>query len=138
VAVDGGHDRAPATGTGPRPPDASADAGGEFRCSEAEYAAIAAAARGSGLTSTGYAAEAALAAARGSQPPHSVPWREALTELMAARAQVRRFGNNVNQAVRVLNTTGELPAGLLRAAASAADAVTQLDRAAVEVARRVT
>ena len=45
----------------------------------------------------------------GTSPPASEPWREALLEVMAARTQVRRFGSNVNQAVRALNSTGEAP-----------------------------
>jgi transcriptional regulator with XRE-family HTH domain len=52
---------------------------------------IEAAARRSGLTTSGFAAEAAIAAARGTQPPASEPWREALAEVMA-RTQVRRGG----------------------------------------------
>jgi uncharacterized protein (DUF1778 family) len=107
------------------------------RCTEEEYADIAAAASAAGLTPTGYAAEAALAAARDSLPPRAEPWREALAELMDARAQVRRFGSNVNQAVRVLNTTGESPEAMARAVAVTSEAVGQLDRAAAELVRRL-
>lgn len=108
-----------------------------LRVSEAEREDIAAAAAKAGLTPSGYAAEAALAAARGSEPPRPEPWREALTEVMAARAQVRRFGGNVNQAVRALNATGEPPEWLDRAVALAGRAVSDLDDAATELARRL-
>jgi hypothetical protein len=108
-----------------------------LRLAEEEYADIAAAARRAGLTPTGYAAEAALAAARGSRPPRPEPWREALAELLGARAQVRRFGNNVNQAVRVLNATGDPPQALARAVDVTARAVAELDRAAAELVRRL-
>lgn len=109
----------------------------KLRYSEVELADVAAAARRAGLTPSGFAAEAALAAARGTQPPSSEPWREALTEVMAARAQVRRFGANVNQAVRALNATGESPQWLARAVALAARAVADLDEAAGHLARRL-
>lgn len=108
-----------------------------LRLAEDEYTDIATAARRAGLTPTGYAAEAAIAAARGTQPPRPEPWREALAELLAARAQMRRFGNNVNQAVRALNTTGEPPEALVRAVTVTARAVEELDRAATELVRRL-
>ena len=109
----------------------------KLRYSEAELADVSAAARRAGLTPSGFAAEAALAAARATAPPASEPWREALTEVMAARAQVRRFGANVNQAVRALNATGEPPEWLARAVALAAKAVAELDASATELARRL-
>ena len=109
----------------------------KLRYSAAELDDITAAAARAGLTPTGYTTEAALAAARGTRPPAAEPWREALTEVMAARAQVRRFGNNVNQAVRGLNAVGEAPEWLDRAVALTARAVEQLDAAAAELARRL-
>ena len=108
-----------------------------MRYSEQEYCDLQAAAARAGLTPSGYAADAALAAARGSQPPTPEPWREALAEVMSARAQVRRFGTNVNQAVRVLNATGESPEWLDRAVALAGSAVAQLDEAAAILIRRL-
>ena len=109
----------------------------KLRYSEQELADVAAAAERSGLTPSGYAAEAALAAARESEPPAAEPWRQALVEVMEARTQVRRFGTNVNQAVRALNATGEPPEWLARAVAFAASAVEQLDEAATRLARRL-
>ena len=107
------------------------------RLSEVEFADVAAAAHRAGLTPTGYAAEAALAAARGSRPPAAEPWREVLGELLQARAQVRRFGANVNQAVRVLQATGEAPPALARAVEATTRAVDELDAAASELVRRM-
>jgi hemoglobin-like flavoprotein len=57
---------------------------------------------------------------------------------MAARAQVRRFGSNVNQAVRALNTTGEAPEALARALVVTARAIEQLDQAAAVLVRRIS
>jgi hypothetical protein len=109
----------------------------KLRYSEDEFAALQAAARRSGLTPSGFAAEAAIAAARGEEPPAGEPWREALAEVMAARAQVRRFGTNVNQAVRALNATGEPPDWLDHAVTIASRAVERLDDAATQLARRL-
>jgi hypothetical protein len=108
-----------------------------LRCTDEESAALVGAARRGELTPSGYAAEAAVAAARGSEPPAAAPWRDALVELMAARAQVHRFGSNVNQAVRALNATGEPPERLALAVALAANAVAERDEAAVRLARRL-
>jgi hypothetical protein len=92
-----------------------------------EFTAVRAAATAAGLTPTGYVADAALAAASGHTPPMAEPMREVLLELMAARAQVRRFGVNVNQAVRELNSTGTAPEWLANAVALTNRAVTRLD-----------
>ncbi len=102
-----------------------------------EFTAVRAAATAAGLTATGYAAEAALAAAIGKAPPMAEPLREALLELIAARSQVRRFGVNVNQAVRELNTTGEPPEWLTNAVALTNRAVTRLDEATTQVTRHL-
>jgi len=82
------------------------------RLDDAEHAAIELAAGRAGLTPTGYVGAVALAAATGSVGPASSETREVLAELVAARAQVRRFGGNVNQAVAALNATGEAPVWL--------------------------
>jgi hypothetical protein len=104
---------------------------------QVKLADVVAAATRSGLTRSGFSAEAALAAARGTRPPDSEPWREALTEVMAARAQVRRFGTNVNQAMRALHGNGEPPEWLDRAVALTSRAVEQLDGATAELCRRL-
>jgi hypothetical protein len=70
----------------------------KLRVSVDEYATIAAAARGTGLTTSGYAAGITLAAATGADPPSAAPWRTAPAELIDARPQVRRIGTNINRA----------------------------------------
>lgn len=105
-----------------------------LRYSELEYDTVARAAHAAGLTTTGYVAEAALAAAAGAEPPTSAPWRAALSELMQARAQVRRIGLNINQASRVLNSTDEQPVWLEHALAMTERAIVGLDDAATVVA----
>ena len=105
-----------------------------LRYSQQEYDTVTQAARAAGLTPTGYVAEAALTAATGGEPPTAAPWREAVTELMDARTQVRRIGLNINQAARVLNATGEQPVWLDQALALTERAVTRLDDAATAVA----
>ena len=106
------------------------------RLGEEELAAIALAAGRAGLTPTGYVAAVALAAARGTVPPAPLAAQRALQELVVVRAQVRRFGTNVNQAVAALNATGEAPEWLERAVAVAARAVARVDAAAEAMLRR--
>jgi len=108
-----------------------------LRLSDGEFRDVVTAARRAGLTPTGYAAEATLAAARAVPPPSVEPWREVLAEFLQARAQVRRFGLNVNQAVRVLHATDEPPEVLARAIAVTTRAVEDLDRAAAKLVRRL-
>ncbi|GAA4352022.1 plasmid mobilization protein [Angustibacter luteus] len=105
----------------------------KLRYSDDEYAAVVQAAREAGLTPTGYAAEAALAAARGTETPSTAPWRVALLELMDARGQVRRVGVNINQATRAINATGEAPDWLDWALAMTDRTVDRLDQAAAAV-----
>jgi len=108
----------------------------QVRFGEEEFAAIELAAGRAGLTPTGYVGAVALAAARGTVPPAPSQSREALTELMAARAQVRRFGGNVNQAMAQLNSTAEAPEWLAQAVELTARAVRQVDAAAEALMRR--
>ena len=102
------------------------------RCSQAEYDAIRAAAISVGLTPGGYAAEAALAAARASSLP-TTDRRDVVIELMTARAQLRRYGNNLNQAARVLNAGGDPPEWLKSAIALTDRVVHSIDKAVQEV-----
>jgi len=102
----------------------------KLRVSHDEYSAIAGAARDAGLTPTGYAAEAALAAAAGDDPPSQAPWRTALAELIEARTQVRRIGTNINQAARILNADGGPPVWLENALAISGRALGRLDDSA--------
>jgi hypothetical protein len=108
-----------------------------LRFDDAEFEALLDAAKRSGLTPSGYAAEVALAIANESQPPEGDPLREALVELMQARTQVRRFAVNVNQAMGVLHTTGEAPEWLARATDLTTRAVARLDAVTAKLARRL-
>jgi hypothetical protein len=105
-----------------------------LRYTQAEFAEVADAARCAGLTPTGYAAEAALASARGVDGPALHPERAALAELVRARVQVRKFGVNVNQAVRQLNAIGEAPSWLDDAVKVATHAVAEVEVAATAMA----
>jgi len=100
------------------------------RLADEELAAIELAAGRAGLTPSGYVGAVALAAARGTAPPVPSQSRQALLELVAARAAVRRFGGNVNQAVAALNSTGEAPEWLGQAVQLTARAVARVDAAA--------
>ena len=89
-----------------------------LRLSEAEAAVLQAGAARSGMTLAGYAAAAALASAGRTRRPRTVPQatvatRQALAGLVAARLELARVGSNLNQAVRVANSTGRVPAELL-------------------------
>lgn len=106
------------------------------RLDDEELAAIELAAGRAGLTPTGYVGAVAPPAARGTVPPAPSSTQQALAELMAARAQVRRFGGNVNQAVAALNTTGEAPEWLAQSVALTARAVARVDEATEALMRR--
>ena len=107
-----------------------------LRLGEEEYEAIVAAAARSGLTPTGWAAEAAVSLARNTAPPVPATRRAVLVELMQARIQLRRFGTNVNQAVAALNATGEAPVWLRQAVELCARVVDRIDAATAMLARR--
>ena len=98
-----------------------------IRCSEDEYAALAAAAASSGLTPSGYAAEAAVAAAHSRLD--SLPDPTLARELIATRAQLRRYGNNLNQAARTLNAGGDPPEWLKNAIALTDRVIHNIDEA---------
>lgn len=85
-----------------------------LRLTPDELALVREAAGRASLTVSGYAAEAALAAARGLEAPSLAPWRQALTDLMLLRGQLRRIGSNLNQASRALNADGDAPIWLER------------------------
>jgi len=102
------------------------------RLDAVEYTDVLAAAKRSGLTPSGFTAEVALAAARraGQMPRDDV---EAVRELMATRAQLRRYGNNLNQAARMLNAGGGPPEWLESAIALTDRVVQRIDKAVQEV-----
>jgi hypothetical protein len=103
------------------------------RFSAEELADVTAAAALEGMTPTGYAAKAAVDVARGRVRPAPSTTADALAELLAARAQVRRFGALVNQAVAKLHSTGEVDGALEAAVAACTRAVGRVEDAAVAV-----
>jgi len=101
------------------------------RFSDAELEAIGVAAGLAGLTPTGFAAKAAVDVALARTSPVPVRTAEALGELLEARAQVRRFGLLVNQAVARLHASGELSGELGAAVAACTRAVGRVEAVAV-------
>ena len=100
-----------------------------LRYSAAEFADIRSAATAAGVTATSYAADAAIAAARGHAGGGGATDRQLVLELLATRAQLRRYGNNLNQAARILNAGGD-PLEWLSNAVTLTDRVVQrVDRA---------
>jgi hypothetical protein len=98
-----------------------------LRLNHTEHQQITAAAARCDLTPAGYCAEAALANARNTTPPgQPLPdlgvglGRAELAQLQRrlfdTGSQLARVGNNLNQAVTALHTTGHAPAALHQAA----------------------
>jgi hypothetical protein len=104
-----------------------------FDLTEAEFAELEQAASRAGLAKGAYAAEAALAAARGRVTAPGEPLREALAELVTASGLVRRIGVLLNQAVAKLNATGQRPGDLAPCAQACLRRVERLDAAADQV-----
>jgi hypothetical protein len=109
----------------------------EFTLTEQEFGDLEAAARRAGLARGAYAAQAALAVARGGGGTGEAPLREALAELIRCAGLVRRAGVNLNQAVAKLNATGQRPADLVPYAAESLRRARNLDAAADELRRRL-
>jgi hypothetical protein len=113
------------------------------RFSVGERAEIEVAAVSVGMTVNGFCAEAALTAARRLPMSYGAAQdREALArlqrQLFGARTAVNRFGNNVNQAVAALHSTGQAPVeALAHATALCTRAVRNLDRLIDELHRRL-
>ena len=109
----------------------------EFTLTDGEFADLEAAASLAGLSRGAYAAQAALAVARGGGNRAGVPLREALVELMTAAGLVQGVGTNLNQAVARLNATGQRGDDLLPAAQFCVRVIRRLDEAAEHVRRNV-
>lgn len=109
----------------------------EFTLTDEEFGELDAAAGRAGLARGAYAAQAALATARGESAPAGAPLREALAELIRSAGLVRRAGVNLNQAVAKLNSTGQRSGDLLPYAAESARRARRLDAAAEELRRRL-
>jgi hypothetical protein len=110
---------------------------GKFFLTDEELADLSAAAKHAGLAKGAFAAEAALAAARGSTMLVGSPLRDALVELMRATGLVRRIGINLNQAVARLNSTGQRSEDLTLAAQMCGRVIKRLDDAAEQVRRSI-
>ena len=109
----------------------------KFFLTDEELADLEEAAGRAGLARGAFAAQAALAAARGSVPPGSSLAREALVEVMTAAGLVRRVGTNLNQAVAKLNATGQRGEDLVPAAEFCVRVIRRLDAAAEQLRRRL-
>jgi len=109
----------------------------QFSLTEEEFQEVSEAAERCGLARGAFAAEAALAAARGSEPAVWSPVREALVELIAAAGLVGRVGTNLNQAVARLNATGQRGEDLLPAAQFCVRVIRRLDETAERLRRSV-
>jgi hypothetical protein len=107
----------------------------KFFLTEGELAELDDAAGRAGLARGAFAAEAALATARGVAPRAGSPVREALVEVMTAAGLVRRIGTNLNQAVARLNATGERGEDLLPAAEFCVRVIRRLDETAEQLRR---
>jgi len=105
----------------------------EFSLTGQEFELLEAAAERAGQARWAYAAEAALAAARGGPAVVDTPLRELLRELIRASGLVRRIGVNLNQAVARLNATGQRSGDLLPYAAESLRRAERLDAVADEV-----
>jgi hypothetical protein len=109
----------------------------EFSLTDKEFGELGVAAAQARLSRGAYAAEAALAAARGAPGRVGVPLREALVELMSAAGLVRRVGTNLNQAVVRLNATGQRGEDLVPAAQFCMRVIRRLDEAAEHLRRSI-
>ncbi|WP_051799951.1 plasmid mobilization protein [Catenuloplanes japonicus] len=111
------------------------------RFSADELAAIELAAAQAGMTTTGFCAEAAVAAARRVEAAALDPLREILadfqTELFAVRVAVGRIGTNLNQAVAAFNATGQAPEWLVTAALLCERRMERIDAVIALVDRRL-
>ncbi|MFA1540248.1 hypothetical protein [Actinomadura monticuli] len=107
-----------------------------FSLSDEEHALVASAAAEERLALGAYAAQAVLAAARGSAQPQYALLREALKTVMHAAGQARRIGVNLNQAVAAVHS-GELPPELRWYMDTAARTVRHLDDLAEEIRRHL-
>lgn len=92
-----------------------------------------AAAARAGRARGAFAAEAALAAARGGSVGTAAPLAELLRELIRTSGLVRRIGVNLNQAVARLNATGQRSGDLVPYAAESMRRAERLDAVAERV-----
>ena len=108
-----------------------------FGLTEAEFAELEQAAGQAGLAKGAFAAEAALAAARGTATAPGAPFQDALAELLRAAGLVRRIGVNLNQAVAKLNATGQQSGELVPYVQACMRRVDHLDAVAEQVRKAI-
>jgi hypothetical protein len=92
---------------------------------DAELAEITAAAERSRMAVPTWLGKTGLAAARSHEMPASEALRDLLRAVISVGAEARRQGNNINQAVTQLHSTGELQPGIERHLQDALDKVTE-------------
>lgn len=109
----------------------------KFVLTDEELEELSVAAGRAGLAKGAFAAESALAVARGSVRQDGSPLRDALVELMRAAGLARTIGVNLNQAVAWLNATGHKGEDLAPVAQMCGRAVQRLDDAAEQVRRSI-
>jgi hypothetical protein len=110
-----------------------------FSLTEDEHAEVLAAARRAGRARAAFAAEATLAAARGTVLTPDTALAGTLGDsdrLDHASEQVRKVGVNLNQAVKVLNSTGQPPGDLPRLAELAMHWAAQVDALSADLWKR--
>jgi hypothetical protein len=110
-----------------------------FSLTEDEHAEVLAAARRAGRARAAFAAEATLAVARGTVLTPDTALYDTLgnsDRLDRAAEQVRKVGVNLNQAVKLLNSTGQPPGDLLRLAEQAMRWAAQIDALSVDLWKR--
>lgn len=108
----------------------------EFTLTDEEFGELDGAAMRAGLARGAFAAQAALAAARGGGQAGG-QLREALAELIRSAGLVRRIGVNLNQAVAKLNATGQRSDDLVPYAAESTRRARRLDAVAEDLRKRL-
>jgi hypothetical protein len=117
-----------------------------LRLDDTEHQEITTAAARCDLTPAGYCAEAALANARSTTPPGQPlaeigVGRAELAQLQRSlfdtRGELVRVGNNLNQAVAALHSTGRARLGLQQAADRCRQVIDLIEAAIAEVDRRL-
>ena len=104
---------------------------------DVEVASVRAAAQLAGLTPTEYVAAVGLTLSGAGIAPASSVDRALLAELLQGRTALGRYGVNLNQAVAALNSGAGAPVWLLQAVNGCARASERMDRATVELSRRL-
>jgi hypothetical protein len=117
-----------------------------IRFDTVEHRDLIAAASRIGLTVTGFCADAAVAAARGTTPPGKPVAGTGVTrhelaalqrELFAARTAIIRTGTNLNQAVAAFHVTGQPPVWLAHAVHRCAASLDRLEAVVDRIDRRL-